>query len=150
MSKILQNHSKYVLDQISSWKIQPCFEVMDQSLLFCSLCIAFGHFYAFWVWSKWFELFGFYSENCLFCLYYAEFWCFLWQKVIIWLKTIDYFFCRWFAPHLEIFRGIGVIAYYIVKLWDKDGILPNRIFMISFFTLSTILWIAYAIRSVNF
>ncbi|KAI6176912.1 Fatty acid hydroxylase domain-containing protein [Aphelenchoides bicaudatus] len=58
-----------------------------------------------------------------------------------------FFDLRWFAPHLEIFRGIGVIGYYVAKLFDKDGILPNRIFMISFFGVSTILWTAYAIRS---
>jgi hypothetical protein len=56
---------------------------------------------------------------------------------------------RWFAPHLEIFRGIGVISYYVVKLMDKDGILPNRIFMIGFFALSTVMWIGYVIRVVS-
>jgi hypothetical protein len=70
------------------------------------------------------------------------------------LRLVSYelqlFLFSWFAPHLEIFRGVGVIGYYVAKLWDKDGILPNRIFMIGFFGLSTILWTVYAIRGVSF
>ncbi|KAI6240941.1 Fatty acid hydroxylase domain-containing protein [Aphelenchoides fujianensis] len=63
------------------------------------------------------------------------------------MQSFGAFFDRcWYAAHLEIFRGIGVIAYYVHKTMDKDGILPNRIFMISFFSLSTILWTFYAIR----
>lgn len=69
-------------------------------------------------------------------------------KPVIFCNHFSFF--SWYAPHLEVFRGVGVIGYYVAKLLDKDGILPNRIFMISFFGLSTILWIVYAIRSVSF
>lgn len=70
--------------------------------------------------------------------------CGMFKKLVV--KRLNF---SWFAPHLEIFRGFGVIGYYVAKLFDKDGILPNRIFMISFFGLSTILWTAYEIRNVN-
>ncbi|KAI6235436.1 Fatty acid hydroxylase domain-containing protein [Aphelenchoides besseyi] len=75
---------------------------------------------------------------------YVDFTC----KIAFFVCTMQsfgaFFDQLWYAPHLEIFRGVGVMIYYLNKL--MNGVFPNRIFMMSFFALSTILWIGYAIR----
>uniref|UniRef100_A0AC35GN20 Uncharacterized protein n=1 Tax=Panagrolaimus sp. PS1159 TaxID=55785 RepID=A0AC35GN20_9BILA len=51
---------------------------------------------------------------------------------------------KWFAPYLEIFRCTGVIFYYINKIcFDGIGLLPNRVFMLTVFGISAVLWIGY-------
>lgn len=52
---------------------------------------------------------------------------------------------RWFAPYLEIFRCSGVIGYYVWKTMDHIGWMPNRIFMLSVYSASGVLWIFYII-----
>ncbi|KAI1708079.1 fatty acid hydroxylase superfamily domain-containing protein [Ditylenchus destructor] len=56
-----------------------------------------------------------------------------------------------YAPFLEIFRCVGVIAFYVIKLLlDGHGVLPNRIFMVTVFSSSAIFWIAYNVeRALN-
>ncbi|KAI1707131.1 fatty acid hydroxylase superfamily domain-containing protein [Ditylenchus destructor] len=58
---------------------------------------------------------------------------------------------RSYAPFLEIFRCVGVITFYVIKLLlDGHGVLPNRIFMVTVFSSSAIFWIAYNVeRALN-
>uniref|UniRef100_A0A914DPU7 Alkylglycerol monooxygenase n=1 Tax=Acrobeloides nanus TaxID=290746 RepID=A0A914DPU7_9BILA len=53
---------------------------------------------------------------------------------------------NWYAPYLEIFRCVSVVGYYVVKLFDVHGLLPNRVFMITAFASSTLMWIGYSIE----
>uniref|UniRef100_A0A183CLA2 PAP-associated domain-containing protein n=1 Tax=Globodera pallida TaxID=36090 RepID=A0A183CLA2_GLOPA len=52
-----------------------------------------------------------------------------------------------FAPFLEIFRSIGVIAYYATRtIIERRGLQPNRIFMAALFAVSAIAFAVIPLR----
>uniref|UniRef100_A0A7E4VZ95 Alkylglycerol monooxygenase n=1 Tax=Panagrellus redivivus TaxID=6233 RepID=A0A7E4VZ95_PANRE len=53
---------------------------------------------------------------------------------------------RWFAPLIEIFRCGGVIIYIVVKMFDELGVKPNRLFLVTVFSVCAIFWMGYVIE----
>ncbi|VDM53966.1 unnamed protein product [Angiostrongylus costaricensis] len=73
-------------------------------------------------------------------------------KVAFFLVTMQtfgaFFDKRWYAPHLEIARCSGVLAFFGFLLFDHIGVAPHRIFLITVHGMSGILWIGYVIQEV--
>uniref|UniRef100_A0A1I7Y1P9 Cas1_AcylT domain-containing protein n=1 Tax=Steinernema glaseri TaxID=37863 RepID=A0A1I7Y1P9_9BILA len=53
---------------------------------------------------------------------------------------------RWFAPHLEIARSVLVLIYYTVLAFDHIGVKTHRVFVMTVFAMSGLMWIGYLIQ----
>ncbi|VDM76723.1 unnamed protein product, partial [Strongylus vulgaris] len=69
---------------------------------------------------------------------------------LITMQTFSAFFDKkWYAPSLEISRCVGVVVFLSLKLTDKIGVGPHRLFMIGVFVCSALLWIGCCIKEVS-
>uniref|UniRef100_A0A0K0F7P7 Alkylglycerol monooxygenase n=1 Tax=Strongyloides venezuelensis TaxID=75913 RepID=A0A0K0F7P7_STRVS len=50
---------------------------------------------------------------------------------------------KWYGNLIEIFRCVGVLIYYGIKVTDHIGFGPNRIFVLTLFSSSLLMWIGY-------
>ncbi|KAK0419036.1 hypothetical protein QR680_013915 [Steinernema hermaphroditum] len=53
---------------------------------------------------------------------------------------------RWFAPYLEIARSVLVLIYYTVLAFDPIGVKTHRVFVMTVFAMSGLMWIGYLIQ----
>ncbi|CAD5214270.1 unnamed protein product [Bursaphelenchus okinawaensis] len=52
---------------------------------------------------------------------------------------------KWYAGYIEMFRGSGVLSFYLYKIFT-DGVLPNRLCMMALFSSSILLWMFVEVR----
>ncbi|KAK6011765.1 hypothetical protein OSTOST_23139, partial [Ostertagia ostertagi] len=67
---------------------------------------------------------------------------------LVTMQTFGAFFDRRpYAPSLEISRCVGVLAFFGFLILDKIGAGPHRMFLMTVFGMSALLWIGYCIQN---
>ncbi|VDL74573.1 unnamed protein product [Nippostrongylus brasiliensis] len=70
---------------------------------------------------------------------------------LVTMQTFGAFFDkRWYAPSLEISRCAGVLTFFGFTILDHIGAGPHRVFLMTIFGVSALLWIGYCIQEVRF
>ncbi|WKY00411.1 hypothetical protein Q1695_014900 [Nippostrongylus brasiliensis] len=66
---------------------------------------------------------------------------------LVTMQTFGAFFDkRWYAPSLEISRCAGVLTFFGFTILDHIGAGPHRVFLMTIFGVSALLWIGYCIQ----